>query len=454
MKNVPLGPISTVALLRYLAVSRVLSLERAHRSRTAAAEEVAADPLLGLDGQSVERCARTLLRWTAAFDAHGIAALEPAQRTRTTSSVVLPAKVLDYVKNEKVVDPKASLPEILRRASALGVIKPGQTVDRTTLWRACNRMGVALTRVAAVRQSDCRRYAFPHRMQMVLCDGKHFRAGVGRLKRVALFFLDDCSRAGLHVVVGPSESTDLFLRGLYEMVRRHGLAGIFYLDHGPGFIADDTLRVLAALRVLLLHGKVRYPEGHGKIERFNQTALGQVLRNLEGRPDIDPDYRALELRLSHFLRDVYNHTPHESLDMKTPWEVFSNDPVQLRFPASEELHGRFVIHEERTVSKDHVVSFESTDYEVPRGMSRSRVTLHRHVIDHTLSVMHDGRLVRLHPVDLAANARDRRSAVTPEVPVSPVPPKTAAELAFDRAHGPIVGPDGGFSEPCHPNEDP
>jgi hypothetical protein len=39
-------------------------------------------------------------------------------------------------------------------------------------------------------------------MQMVLCDGKHFRAGAARLRRVALFFLDDATRMGLHVVVG------------------------------------------------------------------------------------------------------------------------------------------------------------------------------------------------------------------------------------------------------------
>jgi len=46
---------------------------------------------------------------------------------------------------------------------------------------------------------------------MVLADGKHFRAGAKRLRRVALFFLDDSTRYGLEVVVGTAESAPLFL---------------------------------------------------------------------------------------------------------------------------------------------------------------------------------------------------------------------------------------------------
>ena len=45
-----------------------------------------------------------------------------------------------------------------------------------------------------------------------------------------LCFLDEANRYGLHVVVGTSESADLFLRGLYELVRRYGLRQIVFLD--------------------------------------------------------------------------------------------------------------------------------------------------------------------------------------------------------------------------------
>ena len=76
------------------------------------------------------------------------------------------------------------------RASATGRITSDERIDRTTVWRALKRLGVPTRRVRSPKVRDCRRFAYPHRLDMVLCDGKHFRAGVGRRKRVALLFLD------------------------------------------------------------------------------------------------------------------------------------------------------------------------------------------------------------------------------------------------------------------------
>lgn len=59
-------------------------------------------------------------------------------------------------------------------------------------------------------------------MMLVIADGKHFRAGAARLKRVALIFMDDATRYGLIVIVGTSENASDFLRGLWEVIRRHG----------------------------------------------------------------------------------------------------------------------------------------------------------------------------------------------------------------------------------------
>jgi len=74
------------------------------------------------------------------------------------------------------------------------------------------------------------------------------------------------------------------------------------MDHGAGFISDDTRTVIASLpHVHLINGTKAYPEGHGKIERFNRTALMEVLRSLDGAAEVDPDCEALTLRLRHFL---------------------------------------------------------------------------------------------------------------------------------------------------------
>jgi hypothetical protein len=98
-------------------------------------------------------------------------------------------------------------------------------------------------------------------------------------------------------------------------------------------------------------GTAAYPEGHGKIEKFNQTAQTQALRGLVGAADVDDDCGALELRLSHDLDHSYNRQPHEALDGQTPLDRFEADTRALRFPATDaELADRFVVTETPTRS--------------------------------------------------------------------------------------------------------
>ena len=64
-----------------------------------------------------------------------------------------------------------------------------------------------------------------------------------------------------------------------------------------------------------------------------------------------------------------------------------------------------------------------------------------------LALVHEGQLVALHPVNLAANANAARAGrdKAPNASVEPLPP-SAADLAYQRDFGPVVGPDGGFTD--------
>ena len=440
------GPASKEALFRFLVISQVELLIARGRSQVCAIEEVASRLHHDLDGQVQQRTPRTLYRWLHAYHRDDLAGLEPASRARTRTSVVVRPELLRFFTAQKKDDPAASVPELIRRARELGIAWPGENVDRTTVWRAFARMGIDARRKKTPRTCATRRFEYPHRLDMILADGKHFRAGIHRSKRVALFFIDDHSRYGLHVVVGTTETAELFLRGLYELIRRYGFFCRLYLDNGPGFIAADTIQVVAKLPAQLIHGEAGYPEGHGKIERFNRTAKARVLR-FDRRPDIDADLGALEVRLQHYLRDVYNHAQHESLAGQTPAERFEADTKRLRFPDNDrDLRRRFVVHFSRTVSNDNVISVENVDFEVPRGHAKQKILVHRRVLDGTLAILHDGRLINLHPVDLVANALTQRARTDREIKVDHALPHSAADLAFDRAYGPIVGPDGGFTD--------
>ena len=442
--------LSPEALFRYQIVSAVKARELSGQGTDAAVREVAAQLHLTLAGEHKTASVRSIYRWLAELDRDGATGIETV-RPAPTISRALPKQLLDFLAEEKAADRYASVPELLRRAHTLGVIGPQQRVDRTSVWRACVRLGLPLRRVPAKQEADQRRFAYPHRMMMTLADGKYFRAGPRRSKRVAVFFLDDASRFGLGVVVGTSETTELFLRGLHAVIRRFGFMDILFLDRGPGFKSADTAAACRRLDIRLVLGTAAYPEGHGKIERYNQTAQAQVLRGLPGAADVDDDCGALELRLAHFLDHGYNRQPHEALGGQTPLARFEADIRALRFPADDaELTDQFVVTETRKVSTDNVLSYDSTAYEVPRGHAGTDITVWRHLLSGALSVVHDGRLVTLAPVDLAHNAVSRRA-----VPPSPAPdddegaPRTAAQLAFARDFAPVVGPDGGF--PATPN---
>lgn len=441
--------ISAEALFRHLVIGQVRVHVLCGRSRAQAIREVAAQPQARLDGSPRRVSVRTLQRWLRAFEDGGIAALELVPRRQTETSVVLPGDLIEFVRLEKRSDPAASIPELIDRARERGVICADLAVDRTTLWRACKRMGLPTTQRPRKTEGDCRRFEHTHRMRCIIADGKHFRAGPGRLKRVALFFLDDATRYCLGVVVGPSESTELFLTGLHQVVESHGLMDIVFLDKGPGFRSNDTAAVVwFGLGALWILGSAGYPEGRGKIERFNRTMWARTLRSLNAT-HVDADYRALELRLRHAI-ERYNDRYHETLKC-TPRERWEADPHPLRFPEdAADLDRRFVITESRKVSADHVIKHGGKLWEAPRGLACQSVEIRRNAIDGCLHLPHRGRLVRLHEVDLHANAQARRSRRGYQDDDQPLPgegvPVTADELAFRRDFSSIVGSDGGFSD--------
>ena len=83
---------------------------------------------------------------------------------------------------------------------------------------------------------------------------------------------------------------------------------------------------------------------------------------------------------------------------------------------------------------------------MPRGYAGTTVIIQRNVLDNTLSFIDRGRLIKLAPVDLVNNARDKRAAnqaTADELPQKHT--RSSADIAFNRDMLPIVDADGGFT---------
>ncbi|MCP5045328.1 MAG: transposase family protein [bacterium] len=447
---------SPIARFRYLVISAVLALILQGWRRSAAVREVAGRA--HFDRGSLRQVSvRSVWRWLAAYEAHGLAGLELQPRARVAESAVLPERFLVFLKTEHAADPRASIPELIRRARLTGTLHPKARADRSTVWRAMRRMKLDTRRKPAPHGDDTRRFAYLERMQLVMVDFKHFRAGATRKKRVAIYFLDDATRYGLGVQVAPGsgEPSDVVLRALAKLLRRYGRMDAIYWDHGPGFIADDSQLVCTQLEIPTFFGAAAYPQGHGKIERFNRSVKARLLRTLDRADDIDPDCGALQLRLDHDLFDVYNHLPHESLDGDTPYERWTTSARDLRPVDSDGwLQERFTLPLERKVSNDHVISYAGTLLEVPRSLRPGRhVFMRRLLEDDALYAVQGDRLVRLHPLDPHFNATSNRAQRPKQQEIELPPSKAASTLAFEQAYPSLVDADGGFTDPQPKRED-
>jgi hypothetical protein len=142
----------------------------------------------------------------------------------------------------------------------------------------------------------------------------------------------------------------------------------------------------------------------------------------------------------------------------TPQERWDADTRALRFPDSPEaLRERFVLTETRRVRNDNVIKIDRIEYEVPRGHAGEYITVVRRLLDDAVLVLHDGKLVRVHPADKQENALSPRARAKPPAPPPDTDeciPITAAQLAFDKDFGSLIGPDGDYESAEKGEEEP
>ena len=233
------------ALFRYRIVSTVKALELGGLRPSAAVRAVANADHFDEDDTRQTVSERTIYRWLAAHEHRGPSGLERAARPKVEGSKVLDRELLVFFASERRLDRDASIPELLRRAEQYDIVPDAAAIDRTSAWRAMQRMGVETRRRKQPATADTRRFRYAMRMQMCLLDFKHFRAGVTRAKRAAVYMLDDATRYALDVLVATSERADVVLRLLNAVIRSFGLMELLYWDGGSGFKDGDVLQVAA-----------------------------------------------------------------------------------------------------------------------------------------------------------------------------------------------------------------
>jgi putative transposase len=435
-----------IALLRYQVISHVLSRVEGGISRSAAIAEISGAPFLDYESRiKITPRARTTHRWLHDYAQSGFSGLIPKDRRSAKPSACLPEEFITFLAKKKNEDTDASIPAIIKEAAARGII-PADKISRTTVWRTALTLNLPVLKVRKKAGHDKRRFEYLHRMQMVLCDGKKFRAGHAKKKRVVLIFIDDSTRKVLVAIVGKSETTRLFLRGIHKLIMSFGLPTSVFVDCGTGFISHDAIAVMARLGIHFIHGTAGYPEGHGKIERFNRTQWADLLRTFSGDPTVDPELPGLTSRCQHYTHTVYNNERHSSIEL-SPNEKWDADTMPLNIPEDfMSVETNFVMTRKRKVSRDNVIKNNGISLEMPNGYAGKIVTIEDHLLHNSQYFAHNGEKLRLNKVDLVANSKEKRLArdVIPEP--EPASKTTAARVLYDRDFPPIVDAGGNCSD--------
>ena len=156
------------------------------------------------------------------------------------------------------------------------------------------------------------------------CDGTNmFVVGWGYYKLIPVE--DDFSRKILGWDVKPDETafsfSDIIEIGI-ENARKEGhLIDKYnmpklYTDNGPGFTSQIMADYLAVHGIRHIFSKPYHPQGRGKIERFNRRIKEQVCLVVYCSPG------ELIKGVGEAI-NVYNATPHESLDNVSPNDVYA-----------------------------------------------------------------------------------------------------------------------------------
>jgi len=188
-----------------------------------------------------------------------------------------------------------------------------------------------------------------------------------------LSFLDDCSRYlhGLWPLPGTDgEGVKQSLEGYF---REHGVPLSILMDHGPPSFSTTNQHGLTWVSVWLLkqgvvlrYSGVGHPQTQGKVERFHKTLKARTRHR--GVPTTMGEWERWAVEFRH----EYNYErPHESLDMKTPGEVYR--AVNLRSYQEQPREWEYTGGTVKGLNTQGMLHYRQATYFVSEALANERV---------------------------------------------------------------------------------
>lgn len=356
----------------------------------------------------------TIEDWLYAYRYNGFEGLKPKTRSDLGKSRGIDETVLKVIIDFREQNPRMPLRLAINTLQKECKLTSDQQLPLSTLYRylRIHFPKRTLTATGRVQKRFCHR--FPNDCwQGDVMHGPYIKENGGPARKTYLVaFIDDCTRLVTGAQFFYSEATVNIKEVLRTAVLTYGIPSKLYLDNGRNFCADDIEIACAMMKCALIHSTAYYPEGKGKIERFNRTIRDCFLTTLKPVSSI----AELNSQLNDWIAKEYNRAPHSGLDGAAPLDTFLAKAQNhlRRLDAHIDPAELFCKKETRVVGKDATFRVNNILYEAEEQLIGQKINVLYDKDDPAKKVkVFDGE-VFVHcasPIDYISNASARRKEI-------------------------------------------
>ena len=367
--------------------------------------------------------ANTLRDWIKLYRDGGFEALYPKPRADRGQ----PRRL-----SPELAHPTWSVRTVIRATHDAGIDSP---LAPSTVHRLFHRKGLFDSKPS--HRADRRRFAFRHAGELWMSDVMHgpkVRHGRTRRKSYLTAFIDDATRVLPFAAFATAENVQAFLPVLSSALIRRGIPQRLSVDNGASYRSRQLALVCAKLGIALIHARPHHPAGKGKIERWLRTLRAGWLAHLD--TPVTEHLHTLNRSLWAWVEGEYHHTPHRSLEGRTPLEQWALAGTTVRSPdPTLDLHDLFLFEAKRRVHKDRTVRLHGRLYEVDPILVGENVLLRydpEAPPNRPVHVVHDGQDAGLATrLDAYANTAVKRGVYSKQIePADPAPQPPPSPLSL------------------------
>ena len=400
-------PDRELAYFRFALIAPVIQGTFNDASIAAYARRITEKPITRPDGTVFHYKPATLERWVNLYNAGGMDALMPRERSDKGSARSLSDECICEIYKLREKFPRLDAVQIHIKLVEDGLLPA--TVSPRTIQRYIKANNLK-SRAASGQMKDRKAFEEPFFGAMWQADTCYFPYtpdSSGKRKRTYLIaIVDDHSRMIVGARLFFEDNSYNFQKVLKNAISTFGIANKLYVDNGSSYENSQLSYICGSIGTVLIHAPVRDGAAKGKVERTFGVLKSRWLNSLDISNILSLD--EFNIELTEAVRK-HNLTINSSTE-QAPMDRFLSTRGRIRIPESEEwLHDCFMNREKRKVKNDSTLSIDTIQFDAPMQFIKQWVEVR--FLPDMLSeayIFDNGKRYPLKLTDKQANSKAKR----------------------------------------------